>query len=614
VGFIAALADAKLALGQAFLPILNIVLPILTRLARAAEVAFARVAQLMRALFPKSNIKAGAQQTAIIESQTGAVNSLEDAHNAAGKAAKKAAGQLQGFDEVNNISSSSGEGDATPAKPAAGSGGVSLGSMDEIDSATTDISPKIQAIADKIRAAFFYMRDGIKLAFGEISSLIVQHKDIIIAALAGLAAGIATYFVATNWVAAVAAIKAALVGLRVAIIATWTAISWPIVLVVGLIAAAVAAFVYFYRTNEGFKGVVDGILQKIGDTAKWLWKDVIVPFSSWLAESFVDSWNRVTAVATWFWKNVLVPLGAFVKQFYSAVIIPLATILRDVLGVAFTFVANIATSFWKNVLVPLGNFFKDVFGPAVEALSAVFNFFWKYAIKPLAEYLGGVFLNVWNKVVDVIQFLWDMMKPFATYVSNVFAAEFDGAFRIMGDNINRLKNFFISLSNYITQVFTGDWENSWEAIKGVFSNVFSSFYDIAKEPLNRVIDMINKVIDGFNKITSFEIAGQEIGLGIKIPRIPKLARGGITQGRTNMGNYVAGEAGAEMIVPLENTSFTDKIAAALGSAVMTAMQMGQGQGKGDVVVQVSGVELARVMQPYTNSENKRLGGSMIAAT
>jgi hypothetical protein len=97
-----------------------------------------------------------------------------------------------------------------------------------------------------------------------------------------------------------------------------------------------------------------------------------------------------------------------------------------------------------------------------------------------------------------------------------------------------------------------------------------------------------------------------------IPKIPRLARGGIVDGETNMGNYVAGEAGPEMIVPLENTSFTDKIASALGTAVMTAMTISQGNNKGgNTVINIDGREVARALQSHNANETKRLGSSMI---
>lgn len=173
---------------------------------------------------------------------------------------------------------------------------------------------------------------------------------------------------------------------------------------------------------------------------------------------------------------------------------------------------------------------------------------------------------------------------------------------------------------FITGTFTGDWSKAWDGVRQIFKGVFESLWGIVKFPLNMIIDGINAVIEALNSIHIDipewvpKYGGKSFGINIK--PIQKLARGGIVDGKTNMGNYIAGEAGAEMIVPLENTSFTDKIASALGTAVMTAMQMGQGnnRGGGDTIIQIGGVEVARVIQPYMQKETSRIGGSMITAT
>ncbi|MGO4346316.1 hypothetical protein AB4Z45_12585 [Paenibacillus sp. MCAF9] len=622
-GFIAALNDTKLALGQAFLPILNIALPLLTRMARAAEWAFQRFSMLMRALFPKSNIASGAATTSMIDKQMSSVEGLGAAQDAAGKAAKKAgkaakeaASNIQGFDELHQIQEpKAAAGDSATSDPAGAVGGVAgggMGDIGEFDATTMDISPKIQAVADKIRAAFAWMRDGIKTAFGETSAFVTEHKEIIIAALSGLAAGIATFFIAINWASWVAAIQKALAALRVALLAVFGTISLPVLLIAAAVAALVAAFVYFYRTNEKFRGVVDGILQKIGDVAKWLWQEVLVPLGKFLGEQLVDGWERVTKAATWFWNNVLVPLGNFLKEFYSSVIKPLAALLSDVFAFAFDKVSKVAKIFWENVLVPLGNFLSATFKPLIEAISAVFTFLWKYAIQPLAEYVGGKFLKVWQNIVAVLKVLWDVVKPVGDYMFEKFAPILEEAFGKIGEAIGKAQNIFVNLLNFITKTFTGDWENSWEAVSAVFGRIFGAIGDAAKAPLNMIIDMINEVISGMNKITTVEIGGKQVG--IKIPKIPRLARGGVVDRKTNMGNFIGGEAGAELIVPLENTSFTDKIAAAIGTAVMTAVSMGQGQGKGDTIIQIDGREIARTVQPYSASEAKRIGGSMIVTT
>lgn len=93
--------------------------------------------------------------------------------------------------------------------------------------------------------------------------------------------------------------------------------------------------------------------------------------------------------------------------------------------------------------------------------------------------------------------------------------------------------------------------------------------------------------------------------------IPQMARGGIVN-RSTIANI--GEAGPEMIVPLENTSFVDKLASAVGNAVINAMSLNQGassNGNSEFVMNVDGRELARVLAPKLEKEQKRIGNAII---
>ena len=77
-----------------------------------------------------------------------------------------------------------------------------------------------------------------------------------------------------------------------------------------------------------------------------------------------------------------------------------------------------------------------------------------------------------------------------------------------------------------------------------------------------------------------------------------------------------GEAGAEAVVPLENTGFVDAIASAVGSAVMAVMQFSSTTDSGDkeVILSIDGTKLGRVILPKLNQESQRLGYKSILQT
>ncbi|NEY99239.1 phage tail protein [Heyndrickxia shackletonii] len=629
--FVAQLKNIQLALGQAFLPILNVVLPVLTAFAAKVASVLTVVAQFMQALFGKRTaVKQQVAQAKATNQQASAVTGLGNALKKTGKEAQKAAKAsrgIAGFDEINSLadpSSSSGSKGASASGTGGGvptGAGVDMPDTSPVENGITQISEKIQAFADKIRGFF----GGIRDFFKGVGNFVTAHKDIIIAALSGLAAAFGTFLVIANLPKIIGAFETLYLkilyfidGIKKVFITAFGFLASPLGLVLVAIAGLTAAFVYFYRTNEKFKGFVDGILNQIKDAAVYLWKNILVPFGEFLGKVFAAAWDIVKVAAQFLWKNVFVPLGDFMVWMWKNVVSPLASVLKDILGVAFNFVSDVAKSLWKNVLVPLGDFFKATFSPTIEAVSAVFKFLWNNVLVPFSSFLGTSLKPVFSDLTTVIQFLWNnVLKPLVTFLTGVFKQTFDTVFQGIGGIIKGLQTSFIGLMNFITGVFTGNWKKAWEGVKDIFQGVFESLYSIVKTPLNLIIDAINLLISGLNSI-SIDIpkwvpkyGGQTFG--VNISKIPHLAKGGITNGPM-MAVIGDNPGGKEVVSPLGELK--DMIASSVGTAFMSAMQFSNNNSnnKGDVIIQLDGKTLARVLNPYLLKEENRIGNSIITTT
>lgn len=102
-------------------------------------------------------------------------------------------------------------------------------------------------------------------------------------------------------------------------------------------------------------------------------------------------------------------------------------------------------------------------------------------------------------------------------------------FKNIKNVIDALKGYFQGIIQFVKSVFTGNWKQAWEAVKKIFSNVFSGLGALLKAPLNAVIGLINSAIGGINKI-KVDIPDWVPGIGGKtigfnIPTIPLLAKG-----------------------------------------------------------------------------------------
>jgi len=109
---------------------------------------------------------------------------------------------------------------------------------------------------------------------------------------------------------------------------------------------------------------------------------------------------------------------------------------------------------------------------------------------------------------------WEIIK-------NVFVV----AVETIGGVISGLLQALSGIIDFITGVFTGNWELAWQGVQDIFGGIFKGLVALAKAPLNLIIGLVNGVIGGLNKIKLPKWVPKIGGKGINIPLIPKLAKG-----------------------------------------------------------------------------------------
>lgn len=110
--------------------------------------------------------------------------------------------------------------------------------------------------------------------------------------------------------------------------------------------------------------------------------------------------------------------------------------------------------------------------------------------------------------------------------------------------VELVTNVFSDLIDFVSSVFAGDWEKAWNAIVKTFGDIFTGIVELVKVPLNKIIELLNGAIDGFNAIQIPDWVPGVGGMGLNIPKIPKLANGGIID---EPGVVMVGERGPELL-------------------------------------------------------------------
>lgn len=174
------------------------------------------------------------------------------------------------------------------------------------------------------------------------------------------------------------------------------------------------------------------------------------------------------------------------------------------------------------------------FAVAVIAIAAlVAGLVWAY--KNVEWFRNGVnafFQGVSDIAVEVFNFM-------GGYISNIFG----GIIQNFQNFFDAGKRIFTGFIDFITGIFTGDWERAWNGVVNIFGGIFDMIAAMAKAPLNTMIGLINAFLGGLNNIKIPKWVPGVGGKGFSISTIPYLAEGG----HVLNGQAIVGEAGPELL-------------------------------------------------------------------
>lgn len=227
-------------------------------------------------------------------------------------------------------------------------------------------------------------------------------------------------------------------------------------------------------------------------------------------------------------------------------------IVQSVIGVIQQLV-TFSTTYVKPIIQEIFTF---ITGTVLPGIMTAFSTVAPY-ISTIISGLGTAIMSVATMIAQGIQAVLPVIEFIIFIIQGLLAAFQVAAPAIMSviasisssimGFVGGLQTMFQGLIDFITGVFTGNWQQAWEGVKQIFSGAFEALVELCKAPINAVISIINGAIAGLNSI-SIDIPEwvPVIGgghFGVDLPTIPMLARGGDTRGPS-----IAGEAGMETVI------------------------------------------------------------------
>ena len=213
--------------------------------------------------------------------------------------------------------------------------------------------------------------------------------------------------------------------------------------------------------------------------------------------------------------KLLEPVGELVNgllgpltELFTGLLEPLETLLDSALDPLldqFNFLLEPLNDLIDAILPPLQELFEGL-SPILEELLE--------ALEPVFE-MAGVMAERLNSVLGpAIKFLAAL---FATTLLN----SVNTAMTILGTFTDILGGVI----DFITGVFTGDWEQAWNGIVEIFRGIFNLIPTIVEGVINAAISVINGIINGINALTG--VIGVQAIPTISPVTLPRFHVGGI---------------------------------------------------------------------------------------
>ena len=545
--FVAVLKDVALNIGNAFLPIMNVVMPILTNFAMGLRSVTGYVAAFMQTLFGyKPSSKTG------VGGATGQVNSLGNAATKTGEKAKKAQKEvnrlLGGFDEINVLSknSNSDSGGSGTNTPTTGGGVLGFSNAEIFEPDTSGLEAavnKFKTIFAPIVESFENLKAAVKPLVDNIGTILIWFWDNILAPFA-----------------------------------TWTISK---------------VMPEFFNILAGVFKILNPILEVFMDLGAWLWESFLQPIASWTGGVIVDVLGGIA--------DVLQVIGDWMSE-HKGVIEAIAIVVGS-FALAWGLV-NMAMKIWNAGVILWNSIGLIATGVTIGFTSAM-----KFLTGPIGLVIAAIgaviaivalLIKNWDKVKEVASNVWNSIQETWNKVATWFDVNV----------VQPVSNFFSDMWEGIKKSASDAWDwilGLFSKGGKVFSGVVGAIGDVFKKIVNSIIGGINKVIaipfnkiNGLlNKIRDVEVLGFTPFDGfwgynpLPVPRIPMLAKGGIVDSATLA---VIGERGREVVMPLENnTGWISLLAEKLASRMPQGGNSSYPSGPLSIILEISGTELGRVV-------------------
>ena len=216
--------------------------------------------------------------------------------------------------------------------------------------------------------------------------------------------------------------------------------------------------------SKGFKEIGDSlspVLSQIGDVFGWVYEEVLLPIAKWAIEAGLPAIFDAIAKALEMVGKVIAPIIEGIKEL-------------------------------KPVLEPIVSWINDSTVEVFNGLGSVFE-----KLGNTFEEKGGTIKDIIKGIGDIISVVWGWIKPILDKIQT------SKMFETIGNDLSAIVKVIIDvvggIVEFLTGVFTGDWDRAWDGICGIFEGVWEFIKYSASSAWESISNIFSPVAIWFNE-------------------------------------------------------------------------------------------------------------------
>lgn len=325
----------------------------------------------------------------------------------------------------------------------------------------------------------------------------------------------------------------------------------------------------FLNLKEPIKTAFEMVSTSVSD----LWHNALAPFGGYLLNNWIP--NIVNSFSMTFapiFSDVMsVAIEEFGKDF-NFVCGEISRISNDILLPVFNQIKIIANdvfsgikkaweehgagilqgfqTFKENLKQIWDTLYNNIIKPVFDRISETISWLWDNHLKPLwdniVDFVGSVsefLFALWNNVLSpIVNYVVTVLGPSVSHVVGTIGDVIGTVIGVISDVIGGILKALSGLLDFLTGVFTGNWEQAWNGIKKFFQGIWDGIWGIFRGVVNLIIDGLNLlwgavysvvagIVNSIGQIAGAigSIFGQDwhFSMPASPPLIPKLAQGAV---------------------------------------------------------------------------------------